>query len=301
MVIAGSAPESLLRQRIRSGKPLFRYSERPLKQGPEPGKYLPRLLKWHWRNPPGKPVYMLCASAYTAGDYAKFGLFKGRCYKWGYFPEFIEHADPERLLADKRPASILWAGRFLDWKHPEVPVLTARRLKEAGYDFTMKMAGSGELLERAAGLVRDWGLEGRVLLTGPLPQEQLRREMEKSQIYLFTSDRNEGWGAVMNEAMNSGCAAVASRAIGSVPFLLRDGENGLIYEDGDTEALFEKVRGLLDRPEKAAGLGRRAYETVAGQWNPENAAERFLVLAEAVLRGEKQPRPFDEGVCSPAE
>ena len=49
--------------------------------------------------------------------------------------------------------------------------------------------------------------------------------MEKSEIFLFTSDKGEGWGAVLNESMNSACAVVASHAIGSVPFLLKDGEN----------------------------------------------------------------------------
>ena len=78
LVIAGSAPESLIRQRIKTGKLLFRYSERPLKKGLEPAKYLPRLIRWHWRNPFWKPIYLLCASAYAAGDYAKFGLFRKR-------------------------------------------------------------------------------------------------------------------------------------------------------------------------------------------------------------------------------
>lgn len=47
---------------------------------------------------------------------------------------------------------------------------------------------------------------------------EVRSYMEKADIYLFTSDFNEGWGAVLNESMNSGCAVVASHAIGSVPF-----------------------------------------------------------------------------------
>ena len=31
---------------------------------------------------------MLCASAYTASDFAKFGCYKNKCFKWGYFPKF---------------------------------------------------------------------------------------------------------------------------------------------------------------------------------------------------------------------
>ena len=36
----------------------------------------------------------------------------------------------------------------------------------------------------------------------------------------------EGWGAVVNEAMNSGCAVVADHMIGAAPWLIRQGENG---------------------------------------------------------------------------
>ena len=44
VLIFGMAPESLLKQRLRQGKLIFRYSERPLKDGNPLYKYLPRLL-----------------------------------------------------------------------------------------------------------------------------------------------------------------------------------------------------------------------------------------------------------------
>ena len=300
VVIAGSAPEELLRERIRNGKLLFRYSERPLRKGMEIYKYLPRLVKWHMMNPPGKPIYMLCASAYTAGDYRKFGLFKGRCYKWGYFPEVKRYADFVQMQAAKRPASILWAGRLIGWKHPDASILLAEKLKNAGYNFSMKIIGQGELYEDLKTMIQARGLGDCVCLAGQMPQEEVRREMEKSEIFLFTSDKNEGWGAVLNESMNSGCAVVASRAIGSAPYLIQNGVNGMLYESGDQEELFEKVRLLLDCPEKATDLGLQAYRTITEQWNAENAAARFLTLAQCLLEGEKLSKPFAEGVCSPA-
>ena len=75
VVIVGSAPAALVQWAARRSKLLFRYSERPLKDGNPPAKFLPRFLKWHYYNPPWRKTYMLCASAFTAGDYAKFGLF----------------------------------------------------------------------------------------------------------------------------------------------------------------------------------------------------------------------------------
>lgn len=302
VVIAGSAPEYLLRERIQTGKLMFRYSERPLKKGLEPIKYLPRLLRWHARSPMYKPIYMLCASAYTAADYAKFGLFRNRCYKWGYFPE-TKRYDEEDLFAFKQNEvpKILWVGRFLEWKHADHVVLIAERLKNAGYRFELNFIGMGELESQLAQMIRERGLENCVHLLGAMPPEQVRKHMERANIYLFTSDRNEGWGAVLNESMNSGCAVVASHAIGSVPFLMKDGENGLVYESGNVDMLFRKVKHLLDHPEEQRRLGRAAYHTAIEEWNAEVAAKRLILLSECLLRGEKSPNLFESGSCSKAK
>ena len=125
-VIVGSAPQILLRERLREGKLILRYQERPLKNGLAPLKFLPRMIKWHRWNPSNKPVYLLCASAYAAGDYAKMGLFRGKAYKWGYFPAALPY-DTETLLPQKEPGSIFWAGRFLAWKHPDDVIRLAER------------------------------------------------------------------------------------------------------------------------------------------------------------------------------
>lgn len=299
VVIAGSAPEWLIRERIKSGKLLFRYLERPLKNGPEPMKYLPRLIRWHWRNPPGKPIYLLCASAYTAGDHAKFGLFRGRAFRWGYFPEWKEY-DAQTLLSSKDATEIVWCGRFLKLKHPEDTLTAARKLKNEGYDFQLKLIGAGEMEEQLRQMVRDLGLEDCVEFLGARKPEEVRSAMEHAGIYLFTSDRREGWGVVLNEAMNSGCAVIASHAIGSVPFLVKDGENGLVYPSGNVEMLCEKVKYLLEKTEEQKRLGRAAYETIRATWNGEVAADRLIALSESLLAGE-DPGLFDNGPCSRAE
>lgn len=302
VVITGSAPEYMLRERIRSGKLMFRYSERPLKNGLEPLKYFPRLLRWHWRNPMCKPIYMLCASAFTAADYAKFGLFRNRCYKWGYFPETMRY-DEEDLFAKKQHGvpHILWCGRFLDWKHPDDAILVAERLKKAGYRFVLDLIGTGELEPQLEQLIWEKNLGDCVHLLGSMKPEQVREHMEQANIYLFTSDRYEGWGAVLNESMNSGCAVVASHAIGAVPFLIKDNENGLIYESGNIRMLYEKVKYLLDEPAEQKRLDFAAYRTIAEEWNAEIAARRLLRLSERLLSGEKRPDLYKTGPCSKEE
>lgn len=299
VVLSGSAPEELAKKCIKRGQVLFRYSERPLKKGAEWAKYLPRLVKWHAMNPFGRPIYMLCAGAYTAYDFARFGLFKGKTFKWGYFPEAKNH-DVQTLMDNKCKASILWAGRFIDWKHPDDALRIARRLKDSGYEITLNMIGNGEMQGALEKMICENKLDDCVHLLGSMSPDEVRTHMERAQIYLFTSDRKEGWGAVLNESMNSGCAVVASREIGAVPYLLKDGENGLIYSSGDLDGLYEKVCSLLDAPEMAADLGKKAYETVFKTWNAHIAAERFLMLAEAALNGQDMNSLYNDGPCSRA-
>ena len=296
-VIAGSAPESMLQARIRAGKLIFRYAERPLKKGDQLHLYLPRFVRWHLHNPPGKPIYMLAASAYTARDYAMFGLFRGKTYKWGYFPEVKKYPDMSALMEQKDPRKILWCGRFIDWKHPDDAIQVAKRLKEEGYRFSMDLIGSGVMADSLQKMIWDLKLEDCVRILGSMKPEQVREHMEKAGIFLFTSDRQEGWGAVLNESMNSGCAVVASHAIGSAPFLIEDDGNGMIYRSGCVEKLHQKVRTLLENPQQQRKLGQRAYETMTELWNAEVAAQRLCQLTENILQGNVNPVQYTNGPC----
>ena len=301
VLILGSAPEHFLRTHLNAGKLAFRYSERPLKKGLELKKFLPRLILWRRRNPMSKPLYLLCASAYTAGDYAQFGLFRNRCYKWGYFPETLQYT-AEELFSRKQNTvpTLLWVGRLIDWKHPDDALSVARQLKAAGYAFRLNIIGIGQMEDSLRADVAAQNLEDCVSLLGSMPPEDVRKHMENANIFLFTSDRQEGWGAVLNEAMNSGCALVASDAIGAVPYLLRHKENGCVYHSGDVDGLARQIRELLENKEESRKLGAAAYRTVAEQWNGEIAARRLIHLTEKLLAGEKRPELYEDGPCSPA-
>ncbi|MDD6643467.1 MAG: glycosyltransferase [Firmicutes bacterium] len=303
VVLIGSAPDALIRSRLRENKLTFRYSERLFKEKLTLRTY-PHAMASVWLHHGRyrfRPLYMLCASAFTAADCRRFGNYRNRTYQWGYFPKTICYPSVNSLLEQKEQNKLLWCGRLIDWKHPEAALVVARYLKDHGCSFSMDMIGEGVMRSFLQEQIAHLGLTAEVRLLGAIPPQKVREEMERASVFLFTSDRGEGWGAVLNEAMNSGCAVVASHAIGSVPFLLEDGRNGRIYRDGDLEELCAKTHSLLQQPEERERLGRAAYETIQTQWNAEAAAKRFLALAEAILRGEKKPQLFADGPCSRAE
>jgi glycosyltransferase involved in cell wall biosynthesis len=299
VVIIGSAPESFIKNRLKNGKLIFRYHERPLKKGIELYKYPFRYFKWHKNNPKTANIYMLCASAYTAGDFAKFGLFKNKCLKWGYFTEAKCYADINHLIETKRKNSIIWVARFITYKHPEVACLIGEKLLKDGYEFEINMIGNGELLEPTRRVLEEKGLTNYVHILGSMKPEDVREHMEKSEIHIFTSDKNEGWGAVLNESMNSACIPISSHAIGSTPFLIDNGVNGFIYEDGNVDDLYSKIKLLFDKKDKMKKMSENAYKTIVDMWSPKNVAERFIKITELILNGE-EIELFKEGPCSKA-
>lgn len=301
MVIFGTCPDEVVAKREKTGKPFVIYSERFFKKGTY-RRFIPitykkiynRLLRYEKSN-----ASVICSSAYLPYDIKLLGK-KFKTYKWGYFPEAKRYDDVEQLIQLKHPASILWVARFIQLKHPEAIISTAKRLKEDGYNFKLTMIGRGKLEDKMHNLVSRYGLEDNVIFTGSMSPDEVRKHMEKSSVFAFTSDQNEGWGAVINEAMNSGCAVVASHAVGSVPFLVRHGENGLVYRSGDNKDLYQKIKYCFDHPEECHRMGREAYKTMTAMWCPENATERLYRIFEAKVNNAPEP-VYNDGPVSIAE
>lgn len=299
VLIIGSASEKYYLRRLLEGKLTFRYNERIFKKGlihifsPKARRNMRRLHAQFDQ----MPVWLLCAGAYVASDFNRMGAYKSKCLKWGYFPELKIYSDIEHVIESKEKNSILWVGRFIDWKHPELAVEVARYLKKRGVDFHIDMIGTGEMIDKVQMAVDKSGLTEDVSILGSMPPEKVRSHMEKSEVFLFTSDFNEGWGAVLNEAMNSGCAVVASHAIGAVPYLLEDQRNGFIYKNGDGFALKKSVERALTDNELRKSIQIRAYRTVSDLWNAETAADRLINVCDAFVKGKTLPY-YADGPCS---
>lgn len=294
-VIIGSAPYSWIEKCVEAGKQTFIYSERWFKRVPRnyfSSGLWKSLFKYHFRWSRKPNVSVLCASAFLPKDLDLFGLYKGRRYKWGYFTE-CPKLDIGDIIAkrNRERVDIFWCARFIDWKRWDLPILLARRLSRADYKFRLYMAGSGTDWDMAKRLVKIQEVEDYVEFVGNHPNAEILKMMRKSSIFLFTSDRQEGWGAVLNEAMGSGCACVVGDEIGAAPYLIKDGKNGFLFKSCNLEDLTRKVRLLLDNSVLRERVSVTAYETMQGEWGAAIAAERLLVLVAKKVSEEAESAP----------
>lgn len=244
----------------------------------------PRFLRWlfiYYKYFRKSNFYRLCAGAFVSKDVNFVGAYKNKCFKWGYFTK-IENSDSiiqaQPHLVQDEMFRIMWCSRFLRWKHPELPVKLAARLKKKGFRFMIDMFGSGEELYATKKLAKKMDVEDVVNFCGNRANDKIIGEMRNHDLFIFTSDRNEGWGVVLNEAMANGCTVVASDEIGSAPFLIEDGVNGTCFKSCDIDSLEQKVIYLIERPDERQKMVQNAYHTMQSVWSPENAAKSFLAL-----------------------
>jgi glycosyltransferase involved in cell wall biosynthesis len=306
IVISAGAPSlSSLVKRIRSDKLTFVYAERLLKDGDQLLKNPLRLLKYKWLFSRFRfnNLHLLCASSYAAIDFYKLGAFPDKKYKWGYFPE-LPSVNHETFECSPRSShshdlNLLWAGRLLDWKRPFDVLELALKLKASEIPFRLNIIGDGPEAVRLKQAIHDWQLSDQVKMLGSKTPVEVRNFMTMSDVFLFTSDYHEGWGAVLNEAMGCGSAVVASHACGSTSYLIQHGVNGLVFPCGDTDSIFNYVNLLAANESLRFRLGKNAQQTVSGEWSASSAVVRFLELCECIQNG--RPTPFESGPCSIAK
>lgn len=121
-----------------------------------------------------------------------------------------------------KTSKIVWAGRFLPGKLPEIAVRAfAKSLDELPNKTTLVMAGDGPLLERCRRLSTELGIQDRVIFLGRISWVELQNLMRCATAFLFTSGRDT-FGSQVLEA----CAA-------GLPIIGIEGQN---YQSWFTES-----------------------------------------------------------------
>ncbi len=281
--------EDIVASRLQTGKTTLRVSERLYREG-QWKAISPRglIAKYHehikYRR---QNVCMLCAGAYTASDFHLIGAYPDKMFRWGYFTALrkYDEGEPDAFKSKDGVLHIVWAGRFIPLKHPEYVIRLAKRLRDKGYAYHIHMLGDGELKPSLSQEVIDSGLSEYFTFYGYTEPDKVRDVMEKCHIHLFTSNYLEGWGAVVNEGMNSGCVEVVNAQVGAAPYLIRHGKNGLVYPDDSYEQMEALVEDLFAHWDEKKKMGQAAYETIRDVWNAEHAAKELLRFVTNLQKG----------------
>jgi len=135
----------------------------------------------------------------------------------------------------------------------------------------------------------------RVRFHDAMPRESLLARLAEVDVVILPS-RFDGWGAIVNEALEARVACIASDACGAAS-LLEHGRSGLVFESGDARSLAACLAHVIGERDLAARLGEAGHAAIIEQ-RPEAIAARLAALCRGHAGHAPEPA-FETGILRP--
>ena len=202
--------------------------------------------------------------------------------RWGLDPARVEvlvnPAPPPTDVtpAELAPGTFVYVGRLTAQKGLPVLVDAIGQVDGA----SLEIVGDGPERASLEAKVAASGLDGRVRFAGALPRSGVLSQLAGARAAVLASDwENLPHAAV--EALAVGTPVVAT-AVGGVPEVVHDGENGLLVPPQDPTALAAAMRSVLEDDALRDRLASAAQPSVAAIGRDAIYTRLEAVLAEAV-------------------
>ena len=209
--------------------------------------------------------YYLPAGVHALNDMRRIGAREEKMITWAYFVEQSEHKVPsitQQTLDLHKPLRLLWVGRMIGWKRVDTIIRAVNRIKE-GVELTL--VGSGEESARLRKLVKG----DNVHFVDSVPIARVRDVMRTHDVYVLSSDAEEGWGAALSEALEEGLIGVGTYEAGSSATMLPDSQ---LFHAGDDKRLSEIIIAIMQSGSK------KGYLHHIGVWNAIDGAKKLLEM-----------------------
>jgi D-inositol-3-phosphate glycosyltransferase len=177
---------------------------------------------------------------------------------------------------------ILYVGRFIDYKRPDLLIASFRLISEHFPKSCLLMLGKDYgMLRYCRKLAIDLGLAKRVFFMEDAEEEVKLQALSIADVCVVPSEY-ESFGLIALEAQASGVPVVASRK-GGLKYLLKESETGLFLDERTAKEIAEKVVFLLAHDAVRARMSLAAEEYAKNySWN--NVASELLEVYEEVRK-----------------
>jgi glycosyltransferase involved in cell wall biosynthesis len=179
------------------------------------------------------------------------GLTEDRMYtKPHFFPD-----PPKPLPWKEREPLVVFVGRLGFEKGVHILVEAWKEWGDSAP--SLELIGDGPEREELEMKVDQSGLRQKIRFCGQLPFSRVQEKLARVSLLVLPSLCFEGFPMAIREAFALGVPVAASR-LGSLPCLVQEEENGVLFEPGNYSDLLRVLRQLWNMPEKLAALGRKA-------------------------------------------
>jgi len=177
---------------------------------------------------------------------------------------------------------ILFLGTLGPHKGPDVLIKAMSKIIKHVPDVELVFAGKGVMRDELEMLSKDLGIEKNVRFVGFVDDDLKGSYYKAADVFVLPSTMStESFGIVNLEAMACSVPIVASK-IGGIPDVVKDGENGLLVQPRNSDALADAIIYLLENEDIREKMGKNGREKV-GDYSWKRIAEETEKVYYEVL------------------
>ena len=145
----------------------------------------------------------------------------------------------------------------------------------------LKIMGDGSARPALESLVKERGLDGKVIFLGRIPREETASYYQEASLFVLPS-LNEGMSNAMLEALATGLPIVATPTGGTAELVV-EGKNGMVIPEKSVTALVEAIEFFLKDEKRVSDFGAESRRRAEVQsWG--TVAQNFERVLEQSLK-----------------
>lgn len=214
-----------------------------------------------------RATYLQTPSMYLKDFFANHGI------QLDYLPNSIDLTAFPYSREKIKTHSILWVRAFTEIYNPELAIKTFYEVRKIFHDATLTLVGPDKgLLMKTKKLISYMGLDSFVIITGPVPNDQLYKYYHSHEVFLNTTSY-ESFGVAVLEAAACGIPIVSSK-VGELPYLWEHEKDILFVEKMEPNKFAEQIAKLFTSKQLAVTLSKNArlkaenfaWEKIKDKW-----------------------------------
>lgn len=198
------------------------------------------------------------------------------------FTNFVEDTETITKLKLEKKFVISFIGRFERYKGLQDLVNAIIKLKETHKNITLVAIGNkGAFLEKIEEIIKDNKAEGYIHILQNPKNDTLKTILNISKIFVMPSSW-EAFGVSIIEAMAFKNAIISTRTEGG-EFLIKEDENGYLYNYGDVVDLTSRLELLIKDKEKLQTI-QENNSVKSKEFLQENVYHKYEELLKTAIR-----------------
>ncbi len=184
-----------------------------------------------------------------------------------FIPTIKKETSKKKIKIPSKKIVIGFCSRI--GREKDLPTLHKAFLKlNKKYPLTLLIVGKGNVEEERQVKTKN------VIMVGS--QDDVVPFLQAMDIYVLPSVTETSSLSTM-EAMSCGLAVVCT-AVGHIPYYIKDGKNGFLFEPGNVKRLTNILKKLIEDEELRIRIGKEARKTIVDDYKWQNTAENIVQI-----------------------